>query len=49
MMLIKSEAIISYLVLRDEAVWLHQRNKAQGKKVKDLESVFELLISKLTG
>ena len=41
------EAILSCLLLRDEAVWLQQRSKAE--EVKDFESAFDLLISKLSG
>ena len=44
----KRKAIISCLLLRDEAVWLHQRNEVL-RKVKDLESVFDCLISKRSG
>ena len=44
----KPKTAISCLLLRDETVWLHQRNEAQGD-VKDLESIFDFLISKFSG
>ena len=42
----KPEAILSCLLLRDEAIWLQQRNKAQGE-VKDFESALTCLYQNL--